>query len=217
MLKCFMLEQTRVVKIYLRRYANANSDTDSKCKGAYGYHDAMVLIGEEEVYFQSRKNSSGGMYVVRVDDPYIDKYKEQYPYGDPKWPTFCDECGYKFKSIDEYQIFTDLVYKRSDTGEECNLRKPPEGAMYWAWWFKDNPRYAPNGALHAVCPGGHPWNIDGRASNCTMPDDDEHRCWVRHGEPPNITVDKNGLTCDAGGGSIQAGSYHGFLQNGHFT
>jgi hypothetical protein len=40
---------------------------------------------------------------------------------------------------------------------------------------------------------------------------------VRHGEPPQITVDKRGLTCHAGAGSIALGSYHGFLHNGVFT
>jgi hypothetical protein len=50
-----------------------------------------------------------------------------------------------------------------------------------------------------------------------MPDDGEHRCWVRHGEPPRITVDKNGPTCQAGAGSILAGDYHGFLRDGAFT
>lgn len=50
-----------------------------------------------------------------------------------------------------------------------------------------------------------------------MPDDAEHRCWIRHGEPPLITVDKNGLTCAAGAGSIQCRDYHGFLRDGSFT
>jgi len=61
--------------------------------------------------------------------------------------------------------------------------------------------------------------IDSRASNCTMPDDNAHRCWVRHGRPEDGTlhVDKNGLTCAAGGGSILAGNYHGFLHHGHLV
>jgi len=71
--------------------------------------------------------------------------------------------------------------------------------------------------LHVVLPNGATWNIDGRASNCTLPNDTEHRCWVRHGEPPNITVDKAGHTCAAGAGSILSGDYHGFLRNGWLT
>ena len=71
--------------------------------------------------------------------------------------------------------------------------------------------------LYAVLPNRHYWDIDSRASNCTLKSDWEHRCWVRHGEPPLITVDKAGITCAAGAGSILAGDYHGFLQNGIFT
>lgn len=68
--------------------------------------------------------------------------------------------------------------------------------------------------LCLVLPNGIHWVIDSRASNCDMKEDKTHRCWVRHGEPPNITVDKRGETCNAGSGSIKAGNFHGFLRNG---
>jgi hypothetical protein len=71
--------------------------------------------------------------------------------------------------------------------------------------------------LAVVLPNGYLWDIDGRASNCTMKDDKQHRCWVRHGEPPTITVDKAGPTCKAGAGSIKVDGYHGFLKNGVFS
>jgi hypothetical protein len=71
--------------------------------------------------------------------------------------------------------------------------------------------------LMLVLPNGNHWNIDSRASNCGNIQDRQHRCWCRHGEVPNITVDKNGLTCNAGAGSIQSGNYHGFLKNGELT
>lgn len=73
--------------------------------------------------------------------------------------------------------------------------------------FEDGP------VLSVMTPGGV-WRIDSRASNCTMPYDYEHRCWVRHGTPPLVTVDKDGNTCAAGAGSIQCGDYHGFLRDG---
>lgn len=61
---------------------------------------------------------------------------------------------------------------------------------------------------------GH-WFIDGRASNCTLPNDAEHRCWVRHGTVGEaLHVDKNGKTCAAGAGSIQYAAWHGFLHHG---
>src|SRR5260370_33790308 len=122
---------------------------------------------------------------------------------------------------------------RLDSGEVIvanayNIRHAPPGAMYW-WnlqettrptgpddWDHPNLRrpspdakrqpsdiFADGPHLVVVLPNGHPWNIDSRASNCSMPWDYAHRCWVRHGEPPGITVDKAALTCTAGGGSTE--------------
>lgn len=59
------------------------------------------------------------------------------------------------------------------------------------------------------------WYIDSRANNCTMKDDWTHRCWVRRGtfgDP--LHIDKDGLTCAAGAGSIQNAGWHGFLHEG---
>ena len=68
-----------------------------------------------------------------------------------------------------------------------------------------------------VADGCYPWCIDGRASNCTMPEDHSHRCWVRRGDLANgdLHVSKEGFTCAAGAGSIQLGTYHGHLHNAH--
>jgi hypothetical protein len=110
------------------------------------------------------------------------------------------------------------IYKNADTGEEVASDQLPIGAM-WYVQPEDQPYYpaGPDGrTLYVKTPGGD-WCVDYRASNCTMPTDNEHRCWVRHGVPPLITVDKNGHTCQAGAGSIWMGSYHGFLQNGYLT
>lgn len=85
--------------------------------------------------------------------------------------------------------------------------------------------------LYVVCPDGHWWNIDGRASNCGEGSDTPekrqawktnrtHRCWVRSGSPEmgNITVGKGpGATCPAGAGSIMTGTYHGMLTDGVFN
>lgn len=93
------------------------------------------------------------------------------------------------------------------------------GAMYfmahddkcWCWDNCDGKH------LHVVLPDGHHWDVDSRASNCDLPHDRFHRCWVRHGDPPTVTVDKAGNTCRAGAGSILTDSYHGFLRNGVLT
>jgi len=98
--------------------------------------------------------------------------------------------------------------------------RPKPGDMFWITFSGGTcSTHEPPCARHlaVVCPDGHWWDIDGRASNCTMKEDKLHRCWVRHGDLPNITVDKNGVTCAAGAGSIQTDRWHGFLRNGELV
>lgn len=73
--------------------------------------------------------------------------------------------------------------------------------------------------LYGILPNGHRWNIDGRARNCALPHDRLHRCWVRHGTPESgaLHVDKAGLTCEAGAGSIDAAGWHGHLSHGYWV
>ncbi len=92
--------------------------------------------------------------------------------------------------------------------------------MMWdACWFDDCWKGPDGRSLVVVCPNGHEWMIDSQCSNCTEKTDVgafgvAHRCWTRTGTPPLIQVGKQfGKTCSAGGGSIQAGDYHGFLGN----
>jgi hypothetical protein len=75
-------------------------------------------------------------------------------------------------------------------------------------------------AMMVRCPvKGHDWQVDGRATNCSMRADRKHKCWVRHGDPreARVTVDKNGATCGAGGGSIVTEDWHGFLRDGELV
>lgn len=113
----------------------------------------------------------------------------------------------------------DHRWRRVDTGEILTMAEMPVGAMWFAPWLCGaNSRYK-EPPLIVKTPGGD-WNIDSRASNCTKPEDNEHRCWCRHGEPPNVTVDKNGLTCGCGcsiGFGENWSRYHGFLRNGELT
>ena len=109
------------------------------------------------------------------------------------------------------------IYRRVDTGEELHGKKPA-GAM----WFCE-PEYqqyyqaGPDGrTLFVETPGGT-WTVDSQASNCTKPNDKEHRCWCRHGDAPNITVNKIGNTCFAGAGSILMANFHGFLIDGELV
>lgn len=82
-------------------------------------------------------------------------------------------------------------------------------------------RLHPDDGRVLVCklPDGHDWVIDSRCNNCTHPLDDAHWCWNRSGKPEDGTLDvrkgKPGQTaCNAGGGSIQTGRWHGFLHGG---
>lgn len=114
-------------------------------------------------------------------------------------------------------------YRNVETGEEVPGFELPIGAMRDQAGLSDRfkERAGADGRYIVVripsTHGGIDWYIDGRASNCGRPDDNLHRCWVRHGEPPNITVDKNGDTCDAGAGSIAVDGFHGFLRDGHLV
>ena len=114
-------------------------------------------------------------------------------------------------------------WKRLDTGETTfdGAYSFGTGAMWFEeqWLSEGKHRDWDNDdGQHLVVrtPGGL-WDIDSRASNCGSPNDRLHRCWIRHGIAPDITVDKVGLTCSAGAGSIISGKYHGFLRAGEFT
>lgn len=126
------------------------------------------------------------------------------------------EYTHKTAPLDERGIGR-AIYRSLASGEEVTSDKLPVGAL----WVAEGEHYAKGPDGLAICcrlPGPHTWMIDGRASNCTMPDDREHRCWIRHGTVGDkLTVDKAGLTCAAGAGSILVEGYHGFLQNGELT
>ena len=70
------------------------------------------------------------------------------------------------------------------------------------------------GHLMFVLPCGCLFDGGRRASNCGLPKDRTHRCWVVEGTPPNVSLTKNGQTCSAGAGSIGHPCWHGFLHAG---
>lgn len=194
-IKIFFCEPSGNVRRSLRRYANG------PCVGGqYSYHDASVMLDET----QDKKSASGDLW----------------PHDDPRWPKKCAHCGYQFKDDDNWQLFHDALYRRIDTGEILPWKEMPVGAVRELTWLHDRDEWVgPDGrSLACKTPGGE-WYIDSRAKNCTLPDDKVHKCWVRHGKPEDGTlhVDKNGVTCAAGAGSIMAGNYHGFLHHGHLT
>lgn len=196
--RCFLIEPTKSLRVYLRRYSLGSS-----CPGRMSYHNISVPFEDYD--------DNGAPLVIRDAEKPLDL---------SIWPKAC-ACGYEFTDQDEAQLFPERIYKRTDTGEEFSLRDAAPGAMWsceWALVEGSNAFRGPDGqSLCVRLPNGNDWMIDGPASNCTMKDDAQHKCWVRHGIPPLITVGKDGHTCSAGAGSIQSGSYHGFLRNGEFT
>jgi hypothetical protein len=140
------------------------------------------------------------------------------------WPGVCERCGVSIDWTDGdvassgTKIVWDTPSGDLEPGclywgyrSDVYVDDPPDPDHYCSWSNCDGRH------LYAVLPNGHHWDIDSRARNCGLPQDHTHRCWCRHGEPPNVTVDKACSTCNAGAGSILAGDYHGFLQNGQFT
>lgn len=198
MIQCFLIELAGRMKVSLRRYTSG-----SKCPGPNGYHNAHTWIGEQPEI----RDHEGIFHGLSLDD-YMD---------DARWPVKCEACDFVFGVDDEFQVFTESIWRRRDNGQEMILRDAPPGAIWNAFWLNDmNGHSGPDGlSLHCRLPGGHDWNIDGKCSNCDQPDR-PHKCWVRHGTAPNLTVDKGapGESCHAGAGSIVVPGWHGFLRNG---
>lgn len=229
--KAFWLEPIpHTYRFSLRRFVWS---ADSKCpKDDRWGHDASVTIGD--VGPEKAPSLVDGHPVCG----------DRWPHDDPRWPTKCSGCGFAFRDSDEWQFNARQLYLRGDTGAVMTLADAPPGAIWNAYWMVDRMTergrmewIGPDGrCLVARLPDGHDWMIDSRANNCDSPcsscskpyhahkdaghpyvDARPHKCWVRHGEPPNLHVDKNGVTCGAGAGSILTSKWHGFLHNGHFV
>jgi hypothetical protein len=92
------------------------------------------------------------------------------------------------------------------------VREHDAGFCHWGWDDCDGKH------VIVVTPHAHQWDVHSRANNCTMLEDRRHRCWILHGElarPETLHVDKSGVTCSAGAGSIGTGRWHGFLDRGY--
>lgn len=140
----------------------------------------------------------------------------------PEWPTHCDTCRTLIEPEDRiHSIAECLLFERMDTGEFKRLHEFGAGTIFPtpSEWLNlglewDN---LPNRPAYGIKTPGGIWYPDKRAKNCTLPDDREHRCWVIHGEPPNLTINKLGHTCEAGNGSVLLGSWHGSVSDGYLV
>lgn len=176
-----------------------------KCPGM-GYHNAMREIARSAIPHDQEVGGSA----------------KDYPDA-AQWPTQCSDCGQLApeSAHSKRQVHHKTFYNTPDGkkhpgdiyfedlfGDECRAGECHSG------WSNCDGRH-----LNAVLPNGQHWDMDSRATNCTLPNDTVHRCWVRHGDPVTglIHVDKQGLTCSAGAGSIAAPGWHGFLHQGEFV
>lgn len=206
-IKCFMIEPAMQAEMKLRRFTYVGH-AEKECPDTrMGSHNAAAPFGHAPLKIGISVHGAR-YWELEVQEP---------PHDHADWPANCS-CGYAFQPKDEWQLFYRALYKRVD-GEPglWSTEDAPAGAMWYDLQDERENRAftGPDGKrLFVKTPGGD-WCIDWRASNCTLPLDNEHRCWVRHGVPPEVTVDKNGHTCAAGAGSIVCGHYHGFLRNGY--
>lgn len=123
----------------------------------------------------------------------------------------CKHCDQPFTSADSVSFGKAPIYNTVSGDVE-------PGCMYWNEWYPADTFWDNQTGPHLMVqlPNGSDWCIDSRASNCTLLQDRMHRCWHRIGNPEqaDVTVDKGGNTCAAGGGSIMMSGWHGFLRGG---
>lgn len=177
---CFWLEPADLMEVGLRRYQRSEAPCPRE-GGKWTYHGALSVLSRVPITWSAEPpdgltfRDDAGRYAVA---PF------EYPgHDDPRWPARC-ECGYEFGAGDPWQEWTDRLYQRADTGGLVTLRDAPDGAMWDATWV---PWKGPDGRCLVVkCPGGSDWTIDGRASNCTMRHDTEHR--RRRSSSPAVIV-----------------------------
>jgi hypothetical protein len=191
--RCFLLTPSDRYRVSLHRDAPG----DGPCPGG---HRAQADACDRKRRVQPVSNSPAELAKFRA--------------GDPRWPATCAACGRPFGSAEGRAVFFRRIYDRGDGGPPCTLSEAPPGAVWDASWMPDSMKGPDGRSVVVRLPNGRDWYVDSRANNCTRPADTTHRCWVRHGTPPDLTVDKSGDTCSAGGGSIQSGDYHGFLRQG---
>lgn len=209
-MKCFLIEETE------DRHVEVMTSWGRCAKNPYDlaapmHHARTTLFRGPEAQANNLFNTRGDMHAL--------------------FHAICEYCSEDGGMLEPDGAGMGSIWVRRDTGQtEDNVRAFGVGALYYASWQHYGDRTDAQGRklygfdwdnlieppLHVVTPGGE-WNIDSRASNCTLLNDKTHRCWVKHGQVPAIHVDKVGVTCGAGAGSIICGSYHGFLHQGSLT
>jgi hypothetical protein len=188
---CFYVVESGRTTQELRRYHDRSGDQCSV--SGHGYHNISVRIEDAP----ERKSADGRSRISPSHSEFL---------GDPRWPSRC-ACGYEFLETDHWQVFTDSIMRDQASGREWPMRELPPGAMYDAWWYRDEDGkgragegVGADGLCLCVClpPGGglDYWHVDGPAKGGGN--------WTRTGTVPNITATP----------SILTPRYHGWLRNG---
>lgn len=171
------------------------------------WHEGQCAAGHGDVH---RATLGAGDVSPSSDDTPCPRAEDR----PAEWAPRCERCGAAPGGASKLDFFTGVSRVYDTTSGD-----PEPGDIFEATWLPRNFMFD-DVERHLICvlPNGHHWHMTGRASNCTLPEDRKHRCWVVHEEAPGVFhVDKNGLTCAAGAGSILAGDYHGFLHHGELT
>ncbi|MHC4507747.1 MAG: hypothetical protein ACYTAO_02170 [Planctomycetota bacterium] len=134
-----------------------------------------------------------------------------YPHDHPSWPKKCS-CGRDFGSDDHWQVNVNVLYVARGTKEAAGydgqlfvIQEAPVGAMWDAWWYKDNFKGADGKCIVLKTPGGD-WIVDGTSSDGGK--------WQRSGEPPELTVNPSiGIGREPG----KPWTYHGWLRDGYLV
>ncbi len=225
-IKTFWAEPTGMIRRFLRCYSSESkmqlgvpSVKTEKTDPCSAYCNAMRFLDEIQEEFRDSEDGSR-------------RYRLNYDASAFPWdgfPTTCEKCGREMPSPTR-QVFTDPIFevKTGDrAGQRFTQRELPVGALWHISHYADILEWCGVDGLAVMCktPDGE-WHVDGRANNCTKPEDTKHRCWVRHGDPRTgyCHVDKDGTpecpTCDAGAGSIWMSApngWHGFLHRGYLV
>jgi hypothetical protein len=177
--------------------------------------------GSCPTYGGSYHNAMNKLYDIPLGETFVIRDLKEGEFNRSLYPIKCDHCDELVPFNSKFQLFGERLYDNQSG-------RPEPGDIYYADWYHhpeskkalcrwDNCN-DPRGHRIVVLPNKLTWDLDSRASNCTMKEDRLHRCWVVNGEVPDLQVDKNGHTCNAGAGSIDAGNppnnYHGYLHNG---
>jgi hypothetical protein len=220
-IQCFLLEDTGRENHYLRRYAQM----DGGCCGGAGYHSSMLftrLLGEGEAPRTTPEDPRWPVKCERCDYTFTGEDARQdftqkvfrradtgeqmelraAPVGAmwfnawmEQWPQRCGPDG-------RYLVVRTPGGDWEVDSRCSNCDSPCSGC--------GQPYHAHAGGLCRLLAPGEAYDREKHYYRDARP----HKCWVRHGAAPDITVDKAGVTCGAGAGSIMCGNYHGFLRGG---